>query len=99
VSCHRIEGGDLTSDGGLLLIRLADELLQLTKGFADCMEDWRNPFFITHTLADQVRQRSIKFAPATKMRTIAIIGAAISYSRRRAAGSRKKIRISTANPR
>lgn len=50
-------GGNLTSDSGLLLIRQADETLQLTQGLASCIEDWRNPFFIVHTLGDQIRQR------------------------------------------
>jgi len=50
-------GGNLTSDAGLLLVRQADETLSLTKGLASCIADWRNPFFITHTLTDQVRQR------------------------------------------
>jgi len=51
------EGGDLTSDAGLLLVRQADEKRGLTAGLAAGIEDWRNPFFIVHTLTDQVRQR------------------------------------------
>jgi len=51
------EGGDLTSDAGLLLVRQADEKLGLTSGLAAGIVDWRNPFFIVHTLTDQVRQR------------------------------------------
>jgi len=51
------EGGDLTSDAGLLLVRQADEKRGFTTGLAACIEDWRNPFFIVHTLTDQVRQR------------------------------------------
>jgi len=51
------QGGDLSSDGGLLLVRQADERLGLLKQLAGCILDWRNPLFITHTLEDQVRQR------------------------------------------
>lgn len=51
------QGGNLTSDGGLLLFRQADQALNLTDGFASCIEDWRNPFYIIHTVTDQVRQR------------------------------------------
>ena len=51
------QGGDLTSDAGLLLVRQADERLGLTEGFASCIQDWRNPLFIIHTLTDQIRQR------------------------------------------
>lgn len=51
------DGGNLTSDGGLLLIRQADETLGLTEGLASCIRDWRSPLLITHTLTDQVRQR------------------------------------------
>ena len=51
-------GGNLTSDAGLLLVRQADETRSLTKGLASCIADWRNPFFITHTLTDQLRQRA-----------------------------------------
>lgn len=51
------EGGNLTSDAGLLLIRQADETLKLTEGLASCIDDWRNPLLIVHTLTDQIRQR------------------------------------------
>ena len=51
------QGGDLTSDAGLLLVRQADEGLGLTEGLASCIRDWRNPLFILHTLRDQIRQR------------------------------------------
>ena len=86
-------GGNLTSDAGLLLVRQADETLSLTKGLASCIADWRNPFFITHTLTDQVRQRVYKSVRVTKMPTIVILSVEIPYSKPYVAACRKKMRI------
>lgn len=51
------EGGELTSDAGILLVRQADEKRGLTEGFASCIQEWRESSLITHTVLDQVRQR------------------------------------------
>lgn len=51
------EGGDLSSDAGLLLVRQADRRLGLTERLGGCIGDWRDAALIRHTVVDQVRQR------------------------------------------
>lgn len=51
------EGGDITSDGGGLLIRETGERLGILSRFSDCFEDFRNPDLIEHTVDELVRQR------------------------------------------
>ena len=50
-------GGTLTSDAGLLLIKQVDEQFQITQHFADCFIDHRDPSRIQHHLGDLVAQR------------------------------------------
>jgi hypothetical protein len=51
------EGGDLSSDGGLLLLRRADERIGLSRAAAAVLSDRRAPTRITHTLRDLLAQR------------------------------------------
>src|SRR3954454_3004443 len=51
------EGGDLSSDGGLLLLRRADERIGLSRAAAAVLSDRRPPTRITHTLRDLLAQR------------------------------------------
>jgi hypothetical protein len=51
------EGGDLSSDGGLLLLRRADERIGLSRAAAAVLSDRREPTRITHTLRDLLAQR------------------------------------------
>jgi hypothetical protein len=51
------EGGALSSDGGLMLLRQADRRLGLSKAVAEALHDPRNPERITHGLRDLVAQR------------------------------------------
>ena len=48
---------DLSSDVGILLARQADETLEICQGLADCIEEWRDPTRLTHTLPQLVSQR------------------------------------------
>ena len=50
-------GGDVTSDGGLLLLRQADRRLGLSQRLAAVLPDPRDPERITHPLLTFVRQR------------------------------------------
>lgn len=50
-------GGTLTSDAGLLLIKQVDEQFQITQHFAECFTDQRDPSRIQHNLCDLVAQR------------------------------------------
>jgi len=51
-------GGEITSDSGLLLIRQADNALQLIEGIAGCMQDDRDSRYIDHDLETLIRQRA-----------------------------------------
>jgi hypothetical protein len=50
-------GGEVTSDGGVVLLRELDRTLGLTAAAADCFVDRRNPVMIEHTILEMVRQR------------------------------------------
>ena len=50
-------GGQLSSDGGLLLLRQVDEQLGLTARLAGCIRDQRAPDLVAHSVLDLVRQR------------------------------------------
>lgn len=51
------EGGEITSDAGLLLIRQADDRLQLTEGISRCIVDCRDRRYADHSLVELLRQR------------------------------------------
>jgi len=51
------EGGALSSDGGLMLVRQMDQRLGLSKAVAGALHDPRDPGRITHDLRDLVAQR------------------------------------------
>ncbi len=51
------DGGDITSDGGVLLLRQADRLLGLSKAVAAALSDSRRQASCAHTLESLLRQR------------------------------------------
>jgi hypothetical protein len=51
------EGGALSSDGGLMLVRQVDRRLGLSKAVADALHDPRNQDTIVHEMRDLVAQR------------------------------------------
>ena len=51
------EGGALSSDGGLMLLRQVDRRIGLSKAVAEALHDPRDPERITHDLRDLVAQR------------------------------------------
>lgn len=51
------DGGDVCSDGGLLLLRKADDRLGLSETIAQCIPDERRPDLVKHTLENLIRQR------------------------------------------
>jgi hypothetical protein len=51
------DGGDITSDGGALLLRETERLTGVIRQFAACFTDHRNPDLIEHTVAELVAQR------------------------------------------
>ena len=53
----KFDGGRLSSDGGLLLLREVEQRLRVAARLAACIEDPRAPDQITHSLADIIRFR------------------------------------------
>ena len=52
------KGGEITSDAGLLLVRQADNALQLMTGIAGCITDRRDSRYTDHNLETLLRQRT-----------------------------------------
>jgi Transposase DDE domain group 1 len=58
----KFDGGLLSSDGGVLVLREVEQRLRVADRFAACIEDSRAPDQITHTLADIIRFRLLMIA-------------------------------------
>ena len=57
IAVAAFDGGRITSDGGVLLLREADQGRGLIERFASCFQDFRNPDAIEHSVEELVRQR------------------------------------------
>lgn len=53
----RFDGGDITSDGGALILRQLEERTGIVRRFAACFTDYRRPDLIEHPLLDLMMQR------------------------------------------
>ncbi len=53
----RFDGGNITSDGGSLLLRPADDPLRLLERFAACFREHRAPKRVEHVIEELARQR------------------------------------------
>ena len=51
------DGGRLTSDGGVMLLSLAERRLGIAERLARLVPDRRDPTRITHSIADMIRAR------------------------------------------
>src|SRR5512134_1850796 len=58
----RFDGGRLSSDGGLLVLREIEQRLKVADRLAACINDRRDPESIVHTLADIIRFRLLMIA-------------------------------------
>ena len=56
------DGGEITSDAGVLLLRECDRDLQLSARMAACFKDHRDAARVTHSLPDLLRQRMMGIA-------------------------------------
>jgi hypothetical protein len=56
------DGGRLTSDGGVMLLSMAERRLGIAQRLARCFPDARDPTRITHTFADMIRARVFAIA-------------------------------------
>ena len=64
------DGGTLTTDAGLLLLREVDRKLGLIKRIDDVIPDPRDPFHTLHSQAEILTSRILGLPQATKMRMI-----------------------------
>ena len=55
-------GGLISSDGGLVLLREAERRLGLAEALAGCIQDWRDPERVVHTLPAMLRFRMFAIA-------------------------------------
>lgn len=76
---QNFDGGQVCSDGGLLILRKADERLGLAKLASCAIVDRRRPAYVQHHLVDMIRQRVYAIAAgyedcndASKLRTDAM---------------------------
>ena len=60
--CARFDGGRLSSDGGVLLLRGIEQRLGLCDRLAGCLADPRDPASTTHSYADMIRARMFAIA-------------------------------------
>ena len=51
------DGGDITTDGGGLLLREVEQRTGIIRNFAACFRDYRDGRFIEHTVEELVAQR------------------------------------------
>ena len=58
----RFDGGRLSSDGGVLLLREIETGLGLAERLSSCMKDERDPSSTTHSQADMIRARMFAIA-------------------------------------
>ena len=58
----RFDGGRLSSDGGLLVLREIEQRLSVAERLAGCIDDPRDPGSTVHTVADIIRFRLLMIA-------------------------------------
>src|SRR3954471_13140145 len=51
------DGGDISSDGGALLLRETERLTGIVRQFAACFTDHRDPDLVEHTAEELIAQR------------------------------------------
>ena len=54
----RFDGGRLSSDGGLLVLREIEQRLKVADRLAACIDDPRDPGSTVHPVADIIRERT-----------------------------------------
>ncbi|MGH9341504.1 MAG: transposase [Acidobacteriota bacterium] len=55
-------GGEMTSDGGALLLQRLEKRTGVVEGLADCFRDYRNPERVEHSLVELLKQRVFGWA-------------------------------------
>jgi len=55
-------GGTITSDGGVLLLRELEAQTELLAGLSQCFDDYRDPELVEHTVEELIKQRVFALA-------------------------------------
>jgi len=55
--CLDFEGGEITSDAGLVALREFDHRIGFTESLVACLHDDRHPSYVTHELVQLIIQR------------------------------------------
>ncbi|HXI11940.1 MAG TPA: transposase, partial [Thermoanaerobaculia bacterium] len=58
----RFDGGQLSSDGGGLLLRETERSTGIIRQFSECFRDYRDPLFVEHSLQSMIGQRVMGLA-------------------------------------
>src|SRR5580700_5794202 len=74
------DGGRLSSDGGVMLLSMAERRLGVAERLARCIPDRRDPSRIAHTIADMIGLGCSRSAAATRTPTTSTCCAAIRRS-------------------
>ena len=77
----KFDGGLLSSDGGILVLREVEQRLRVADRLAACMVDPRAPELITHTLAEIIRFRLLMISAGLRRRQRRLHYEAIRCSR------------------
>jgi hypothetical protein len=56
------DGGQLSSDAGVLVLAEIDRRLRISERLADCLEDRRDPTRVQHSFAEMIRYRALLIA-------------------------------------
>jgi hypothetical protein len=76
-------GGDISSDGGLILLRQVDRKIGLSKAISEAIYDPRNPNLIQHTMKDMIGQRILAIACGYEVYTACAPGRVAVYMKRK----------------
>ena len=63
-------GGLISSDGGLVLLRAAEQRLGLAEVLAGCIREWRDPERVVHTPPAMLRVRMFPIPPSPTLRLL-----------------------------
>ena len=56
------DGGQMTSDAGILLLAAVEQRLKIAERLAACIEDPRDPERVVHEIAEMIRYRALLIA-------------------------------------
>ena len=88
----RFDGGNLTSDAGLLVLYALDQQQGLSRGLAGCLQNGRDSRYVRHSFQEMIGQRVHQIAAGYETATMRTRYARIRFSRRCASAIRKRIR-------